>query len=299
MNFKLWFQAARPFSFTASAIPVLLGAAIAGRQAELWLLPFALVAGVLFQAGTNLVSDAYDFKTGVDRPGTSSGSGLLVQGKITFEQAHRAGLICFAIGSVLGLIMIAARGWPVAMLGAIGFLGGYAYCGGPKGYKYLALGDLMVGLLMGPLMVYGSYAVLTGDFANWKPVFIQSTPIACLVIAILHMNNFRDIQEDIQSGFRTVANLIGEKGSKTYYLLLVGIAYLSVVAMAATGLAPWAALIVFLSLKPALPLIQDVMKAPEKTPSALVMTDVRTAQLHLLFGVLMSAAIAGSNWLAH
>ena len=297
MNFKIWFQASRPFSFTASAIPVLLGAAIAGRQAELWLLPLILVASVLFQAATNLVSDAYDFSNGVDRPGTSSGSGLIVQGVITSQQAHRAGLLCFGIASLIGLAMIAVRGWPVTLLGAIGFLGGYAYCGGPRGYKYLALGALMVGLLMGPLMVYGSYAVLTGDFANWQPIFIQSLPVACLVIGILHMNNFRDIQEDLQSGFKTVANLLGEKGSKAYYLLLVSVAYLSVVAMAATGLVSWAALIVFISLKPALGLLKDVLNAPENTPKALVMTDVRTAQLHLLFGVLMSGAVAASKWL--
>ena len=79
-------QLTRPFSFTASILPVVVGAAAAasfprgGGGVAWWLLPFAMLGGVLFHAGTNVVSDYFDFKCGADRKDTLGSSGVLVAG---------------------------------------------------------------------------------------------------------------------------------------------------------------------------------------------------------------------------
>ncbi len=299
---KVWIQAVRTFSFTASAVPVLFGAALAAWQGPKepaplwWTLPVILVASILFQAATNLVSDAYDFKKGVDRPGTQGSSGVLVAGLLKQEQVHKGGILLFAIGSALGLGLVALRGWPLAALGVIGLLGGYLYTGGPKGYKYVALGDPLVGLLMGPLMVLGSYFVLTGEMPIGK-IFIQSIPVALLVIAILHGNNMRDINDDAQSGFRTLAGLLGFGGAQKYYLVLIVGSYLSVIAMALVGLLPSAALIVAVSLIPALQALKAALSSTAPSDPRVRMLDVQSAQLHLAFGVLLTLGTLAGLWL--
>ena len=77
------------------------------------------------------------------------------------------------------------------------------YTGKPIGYKYIALGDFLVFTLMGPLMVIGSYYVLTGDY-NTNVLYV-SLPVGFLVAAILHANNLRGIVHDTQANVKTLA----------------------------------------------------------------------------------------------
>ena len=73
----LWFRAVRPFAYSASIIPVALGGLWAFGEGPINWINFvlAIIAGVLFHTGTNLVNDYYDFKKGVDREGTFGSSG--------------------------------------------------------------------------------------------------------------------------------------------------------------------------------------------------------------------------------
>ena len=287
-----WFRAVRPFSFTASVIPVLFGAALAGTNGEYWLLPLVLIAAVILHAGANLISDAYDFKLGVDRPGSPGSSGVLTEGLLSFSQVHRAGLLAFGISAAIGAGLATYRGWPVLALGLIGLLGGYLYCGGPRGYKYAGLGDLMIGIFMGPMMVFGSYGVLTGDFTTFGRIAFESIPIAFLVTAILHANNMRDSEADLSSHVKTVANQLGLKNSQRYFAALIIGAYAFVVGMVAAQILPPIALITLLSFKLSVPLLQAAWAAGPAHRESLIALDVRTAQLHLMFGALLCVALA-------
>jgi 1,4-dihydroxy-2-naphthoate polyprenyltransferase len=196
----------------------------------------------------------------------------------------------FAVGFVLGLILVAFRGAPVFWLGVVGLLGGFFYSGKPIGYKYIALGDFLVFTLMGPLMVIGSYYVLTGTYNS--TVLYVSLPIGCLVAAILHSNNLRDIVFDGRANVRTVANLLGLKAAKVEYFLLIGAAYASVIIMVVTGTVGVWALIVFLSLPPALKNLKSILGARLDNVGAIAMIDVQTAQHHMLFGLLLTVGLA-------
>lgn len=198
-------QAVRAFSFTASMVPVFVGAmlALAYEGTVRWsLFPLVVVCSLLFHGGTNLVSDYFDFQRGVDRKDTFGSSGVLVNRLLQPRQVLHAGLLLFALGCVLGLILLAYRGMPIFVLGVIGLLGGFFYTGKPIGYKYIALGDFLVFTLMGMLMVIGSYYVLTGDY-NTNVLYI-SLPVGFLVAAILHANNLRDIVHDTEANVRTL-----------------------------------------------------------------------------------------------
>jgi 1,4-dihydroxy-2-naphthoate octaprenyltransferase len=91
---------------------------------------------------------------------------------------------------------------------------------------------------------------------------------------------------------RTVANVVGLKAAKVEYYLLVGGAYLSVVVMVLTGVVgPWA-LLVFLSVPPALKNVRMISHADLNNVAEIAMIDVQTAQHHFLFGLLLTIGLA-------
>jgi 1,4-dihydroxy-2-naphthoate octaprenyltransferase len=290
----LWFQAVRPFSFTASITPMLLGGALAyynyqrGMVGEIeWIfLPLIIVCGLLYHAGSNLISDYFDFKKGVDAADTKGSSGVLVQSLLQPAQVYRAGLLLLALGTLLGVTFIVSRGWFAAVLGIIGLMGGYFYCGGPRGYKYIALGDPLVGLLFGPLMVFGSYFCLTGN-TDMMFVFLTSLPIGFLVIGILHANNTRDIEHDKRAHSHTLAGVIGFRSSQLYYAGLIILAYMAVISFVVTSMLPLGALLVLVTLKPAIDALRKVLTSTDPHDEKLAMADVASAQLHLGFGVML------------
>lgn len=297
-----WLQAVRPFSFTASITPMLLGAALAYYNQQIgivgqiqWLfLPLILACGLLYHAGSNLISDYFDYKHGVDAADTKGSSGVLVQGLLQPAQVYRAGLLMLALGTLLGIAFIVSRGIFAAVLGGIGLLGGYFYCGGPKGYKYIALGDLCVGMLFGPLMVFGSYYCLTGS-TEILFIFLASLPIGFLVIGILHANNTRDIVHDRRANSYTVAGVIGFRLSRLYYAVLVILAYFAVIGFVATDLLPLGSLLVLVTLKPAIDALRNVLTSTGPDDARLANADEASAQLHLGFGLTLIVGTAASS----
>ncbi|MCP4589696.1 MAG: prenyltransferase, partial [bacterium] len=204
-------------------------------------------------------------------------------------QVFVGGLVAFAIACGIGLLFIALRGWPIMGLGVLGLLGGFFYTARPVGYKYIALGDALVFMLMGPLMVIGTYFVLTDSYSH--SVLIASLPVGCLVAAILHANNMRDIQHDRDAQVRTVANLLGHDLSRLEYYILVGGAYVAVLGMIVGGLvSPWG-LLVFATAPLAAKNFRRVVRSQPQQPETIATLDVQTAQLHLAFGLLFSLAI--------
>lgn len=284
---KIWMQATRPFSFTASITPVLIGAAWAHYSAgeiRWFLFPFFLLSSLLIHAATNLISDYEDYKRGVDKDYTYGSSGVLTAKLLPPEEVRKGAYVLFGFALLLGLIIIAFRGVPILILGIGGIAGGYFYTVSPIGYKYLALGDACVFLFMGVLLVLGVFLALTG-FINYQ-VFLISIPISLLVTAILHANNVRDIQHDKQAGIQTFASKIGHpKSQNQYYLLIMGAYGVTLILVLANIVSVWS-LIVFLSLPLALKNINTMRTSKPNKPKTLASLDQDTAKLHLLFGIL-------------
>jgi len=290
--FKVWLQATRPFSFTASVTPVLLGGVLALERGDMvqWVaLPLFLICAVIFHAATNLISDYTDFIKGVDKDYTFGSSGVLVAGLLSPEQVKNGAYILFGSGFLLGVVLVALRGVPILILGLIGIAGGYTYTGRPIGYKYFALGDVLVFILMGVLLVVGADYALTGGIAF--RTFMVSLPISALVTAILHANNLRDIRHDTEAGIKTMASLLGGARSKIVYVLLIVFAYLSVLFMILTGILSVWSFLVLLSLPLAVANVKMISKGQVDQPSQLATADVNTARLHLAFGLLLIISV--------
>src|SRR5207249_3962475 len=128
-------------------------------------------------------------------------SHALLRGRLNEREAFVLATAAFAVAAGIGVALIVARGWWVAGFGTAGLIGGWGYTAPPLQYKYRALGLPLVFMLMGPLMVIGSYYVVAGGF-SWGAVAI-SVPVGLLVAAILHGNEWRDISEDARAGIAT------------------------------------------------------------------------------------------------
>ncbi len=286
---RLWWAAARPFSFTASVIPVLVGTLLAAYHGDFtwWIGLLALFGSVAIHAGTNFVNDYFDDRKGADSVESLGPAGFIQRGILRPNQVLAAGIVCFTAGSVIGLVLVWATSIELLWLGLAAVLAGFLYTGWPLHLAYLALGELTVFIFMGPVMVMGAYFVQTETWA--LDAFLASLPIAFLVTAILHANNIRDIESDRQVGKRTLATLIGrEKANWEMYGLLAG-AYLMLVLAVALGALPWPALIALITIPAAIPIAR--ICAAGGDPRKLNMALVRSAQLHMRFGLVLSVGL--------
>jgi len=282
---KIWFRAVRPFSFTASTVPVLVGAAWVFYEktpANWWLLPLIWLAALSIHTATNLVSEYFDYIKGDISFGSSR---VLLEGLLSPRQFFIGGLVMFAVTAAIGLVFIALRGWPILAIGLVGILGGYFYTATPVGYKYIGLGDILVFVLMGPLMVIGSYFVLTGTYNH--NVLLVSLPIGCLVAAILSGNNLRDILHDRQAEITTFAGLVGHRWAKLEYAVLDASAYGITTTLAGLRILPIWSLMTLLSIPLAYKCVQQALRNEPDKPEQIATLDIQTAHLHLAFGVLL------------
>jgi len=285
-----WWRATRPFSFTASATPVLVGSAVAfhsGRFSPI-LFVVTLVASVAIHAGANLLNDYYDHVRGVDTAASIGPGGMIQRGVLSPSAVSAGGWTLLALGSVLGLWLAAVAGWPILVVGVLSILAGYAYTGGPLPLGYVGLGDLVVFIFMGPTIVLGAYYVQTRTLS---PVAVwASLPIAALVTAILVVNNLRDLAGDRAHGKRTLATALGAVGTRTEYAALVAAAYLSVAGGVALRYLPPLSLLTLLTL----PLAVHTWSVVRTENDALVLTTSAlrdTGRLHQQLGLLMALAM--------
>jgi 1,4-dihydroxy-2-naphthoate octaprenyltransferase len=297
---SLWFQAVRPFSFTASAVPILVGAFLAWLempQGFNWgIFVLVLLTGLIYHAATNLISDYFDFIKGIDTRETRGSSKVLPYGLMTPGQILGGSILLWIVGIGLGLWLVSLRGTAILYLGIAGFIGGIFYTAAPIGMKYRALGVPWVFIMMGPLMVLGAYMAQGLSF-SWHVIWI-SLPIGFLVAAILHANDFRDIEDDSRAGISTASSSGGRTAAAIeYYLMLAG-AYISVIIMVAYDiLSPWS-LLVFLTAPIALKLVRVITPGAASTNPALAMADVQTAQFHFLFGLILAVSLVISKFVA-
>jgi 1,4-dihydroxy-2-naphthoate polyprenyltransferase len=300
--FKKWWISARPFSFPASTMPVIFGTVLAvvygGFTFKPLLFVLAFIGMVILHSGANILSDIFDYKKGLDKF-PSPVSGGVVRGIITIREAWIGSVSMLVFGTALGLYLTWVSGPWLLAIGLLGlFIGTFYTTETAVSWKYHGLGDLAVFLNFGILGSLGAYYVQSSTL-SWIPV-IWAVPMSMLVIAILHANNWRDIQSDKEGKIFTIAALLGDKKSLSYYgvliygpfvvvLFLIMIPFFlfpDLVAM------PFTFLITILALPLAIRLWRKALnrQTPSK-PLDFIALDGATAQLNLLFGSLCTLAL--------
>jgi len=286
--YKKWFLATRPWSFTMTAISVSVGALMAAMDGAFsWSLYLLTVAGVIFMhSAANLFNDYYDILSGVDTCDVSTARYRphpLAEGSLTLTEVMIEAIFLFALAAAIGIFLAVTRGWAILVLAVIGAFAGIFYTAPPFRYKYMALGEISVFLMWGPLMVEGAYFVqrqtLSLD-ALWA-----SLPFGVLVALVLFANNLRDSADDRDKGIRTLSTITGRHKGIWVYVGLVVFAYLSVVVMAFTGPLNYWSLLVLLSLPLFFRLLRQMIQNPPLD------ADARTAKLNTAFGILLIVSL--------
>jgi len=286
---RIWLLAARPATLPAAIVPVLVGtaAALHGGQ-PLRVGPFvaALAASLLIQVGTNFANDVFDFRRGADTAERLGPLRVTQSGLVTPGQVLLATCLTFGLAALIGVYLVLVGGWPILLIGVLCILAGVLYTGGPWPYGYHALGDLICFLFFGVLAVLGSAFLQTLRISAldlWATI-----PTGLLVTAILIVNNLRDINTDRRVGKRTLAVLLGPRGTRLEYTACLTLAYLVPLVIWLLGLVgPWFWL-PWLSLPLGIWLVRFVGRG---TGRELNRALKRSGQLHLLFGILFAVSL--------
>lgn len=233
MSLKNWTLAIRPKTLFAAASPVLVGSAVAISSGSFSLLIFALclMGALLLQIESNLANDYFDWKKGSDTherlgPVRVTSSGLIS------PDAMIRGMVATAVAAVgVGAVLTLLVGWPILIIGATGFLCAFLYTAGPFPLSRLGIADFFVFIFFGPIAVIGTCYAHTGA-ASLLSIFL-SLPVGFVAVAILLVNNIRDLQEDIKTGKRTSVVRIGRSKSIQFYQACVTIPILAGVSLGA------------------------------------------------------------------
>jgi 1,4-dihydroxy-2-naphthoate octaprenyltransferase len=288
----LWLRAARPLYLPTSLIPGLAGALVAVNQdaADWWILPLALVALLLLHAATNVCNEVEDAANGVDSPDKMDNSKVFTTGALSIREGRWLYAALFAATLAIGVGLSLVQGVALLAIGLAGILGGWLYTGGPRPYKYDGLGDPLIILLMGPLLTQGAYTALTGDGFH-APAFWLGFAPGLLIAAVLSGNNASDIDGDRAAGVRTMAVRLGFDRARAIYLATLAGAFLTPLILWVAGLVePWILLPLVL-VPAAIARARQARSARSSDDGTLVTLAPQTAQLHLLFNVLLCAAV--------
>ena len=279
----------KPESFLISFVAVSTGAALASLYGPMHWGRYSLtLLGMIFMhGGANVLNDYFDYRHDVDTshvPGSfGTGGRVIAQKMLTPNQVLGVGLLLYALALPIGIYLTVAVGFPVLILGIVGFLVGFFYTGSPIGFKYFALGEPAVFMMWGPLMVSGAYYVQRSSFSG-QPAWV-SIPIGILVALILFANNIRDLTSDTRARVRTIATVLGKESAVKLYRLLILVSYgITLLLIATAQLSLWG-LITLISLPLALKLIKQMQIAV--LPDA----DAKTAQLNTVYGLLLVISI--------
>lgn len=292
-TFGEWMIAVRPWSFPASAMPVIATTAyLFWKGAEInWLFAlWALLNIVVFHAAGNTWSDYFDFKKKVDADDTF-GAKTLTTGMFTSKEIFGLSLGLTIVAAAAGTVLMTLTGLTLLWIGLGGVLCTLLY----PFLKFNALGDLVILLAYAFLPTIGTAFVTTGAI-DWS-VLLVALPVGLITDGILHSNNTRDTLTDKRAGIRTMAMSIGSKASAILYGFEVIFPFVWVGVLSIIGFLPLTTIIVFLTLVVAIGCAQTMMKYLDGGSELIGDLDVRTANLQLMFSALLSIAFVVAKFI--
>jgi 1,4-dihydroxy-2-naphthoate octaprenyltransferase len=230
-----WIEGARPRTLPNAVAPVVagVGAAIALDAFSWWRSALALLVSLSLIVGVNYANDYSDGIRGTDEnrvgPLRLVGSGVAAP-----KAVLTAALIALGLAGVLGLLLVVLSGhWWLLAMGGVCILGAWFYTGGKKPYGYYGFGEIAVFVFFGLAGVLGTVYVQAGRI-SWAALAC-AIAVGCFSTAVLTANNLRDIPTDVESGKRTLATRLGDRGTRNLYLALLAVPYVLALVLAFTG----------------------------------------------------------------
>ncbi|MCP4180867.1 MAG: 1,4-dihydroxy-2-naphthoate polyprenyltransferase [bacterium] len=261
-NIKNWLLACRPKTLSASLAPVLIGTIMAyeAGSIHIFISIITFLSALGIQIGTNLANDYFDFKNGADTKTRLGPVRVTQSGLIPSIKVQKAFIAVFLIVILLGIILLIRGGWPIFVIGIFAIALGLLYTGGPYPYGYHGLGDIIVLIFFGPVAVGGTYYLQTLSI-NFTVILAGFAP-GLISMAVLTVNNLRDIKSDATAGKNTIAVLLGENFARKEYLWAIVIACLITIFIIPFNPHHLFSLIAVLTILPAYPLLIKIINDP-------------------------------------
>ena len=288
-SWQAWWLAIRPKTLPAAVAPAVVGTALAVKDGVFIPLTAlaALVCALLIQIGANLANDYLDYVKGTDIAERTGPRRVAQSGLIALPRLRLGIAATFALAAMVGAYLVYVGGWPILIIGLASLLSALAYTGGPWPIGYHGLGDLFVFIFFGLAGVCGTYYVQAHGIT--PVVVVAALPVGALTVAILVINNLRDIDTDRKTGKRTLAVMLGPKATRLEYVLLLALAFgVPLLFWLAGWSSPWM-LLPWVSLPLAAHLVRNVYQIPGGP--ALNKMLAGTANLDLLFCILFAAGL--------
>jgi 1,4-dihydroxy-2-naphthoate polyprenyltransferase len=288
-SFVVWLLAARPKTLVAGVVPVSVGSALAWRAGAFEALPAlaALLGAMFIQIGTNLANDAFDFKRGADTSARQGPPRATQRGWLSPSAVLAGAAICFGAATAVGVYLVAVAGIPILLVGLVSIAAGYAYTGGPYPLAYHGLGDLFVLVFFGLVAVGGTFFVQARTLtptALWAGV-----PVGLLGVALLAVNNTRDVDTDTAARKRTLVVRWGVGFGRAEYVACLALSAVIPIVLAVSGAtSSWALLALLSAPLAARPLARVMTQRGPPLNQALA----ETARLQLVYGLLFAAGLA-------
>lgn len=257
-----WILAARPKTLLASVAPVLIGAAMAAADNvfHAGAAVAALIGALLVQVGTNFCNDYCDFIKGADTEDRKGPTRAVQAGLVTPRAMLCATVIIFVAAAAVAGYLVCRAGTPILVIGVLSIACGVLYTAGPYPLAYLGLGDLFVLVFFGPVAVAGTYFVQSMAMPPAAVIVAGFAP-GLLSVALLTVNNLRDVDEDRVARKRTLAVRFGAGFARAEYVASVVLAALTPAVLVIWQGRGTYALAAMLVLVPATPTIRRVMSA--------------------------------------
>ena len=286
----VWWVGARPRTLVAAVVPVLAGAAWAGRNAiSIPRTLLALLVAVALQIGVNYANDYFDGVSGVDTAARMGPRRLVASGLAPPRSVAAAAIAMVGIAAVAGIALaLLTTPWLIAF-GAVAVLALALYSGGPKPYAASGLGEVSVFVFFGLVATCGT-AFVQQDRLDASVLWV-AVPVGLLACALLMVNNLRDIPTDSAVGKRTLAVRIGAQNSRTLLVVIVVVALVLPTVGALVRSLPWLVALTLITVPLAVAPLRVIRSAEGR---ALVPALIGITRLQLLFGLVLAGALLAS-----
>ncbi len=217
-----WMAAARPKTLGAAIAPVAVGCALAAKiTGKLdWTLALCTLGSCgALQIATNFFNDALDSIKGADTHERIGPRRITASGAASAGSVKAAAWLMLVLATLLAVPLFEARGLPILFIGIPSLYFSFGYTGGPLPLAYRGLGELFVILFFGLIAVTGTAFVQTGEW--YVAAVVAGFQIGCLSTVLIAVNNLRDVNEDRQTGKRTLAVRLGVGFARAEIVLLI------------------------------------------------------------------------------
>ncbi len=232
-SLTIWLNAIRLKTLPLALVTITTGSSLAysAGRFSFAVMMLALITALLLQILSNLANDYGDTQKGTDNSNRLGPIRVMQSGAVTQAAMRRAILLNIGLTVLSGLALIfyslenLTNIIVFIAMGIVAILSSIAYTMGNKPYGYAGLGDLSVFVFFGLLGVAGSYFLHTGQIS--LDIMVPAIGCGLLAVAVLNVNNMRDIDNDRACGKKTVAVRLGEQPAKYYHITLIALAFLS------------------------------------------------------------------------